>query len=287
MEVQMTDFENAAFAVFIVLLTRAVLSQNLNFYLPISKVDENMQRAQHRDALRTEKFYFRKDIFLPNSSRSSSATNSGSSSPVGSGCGCDEGTNGVHRFPPKKEKRMRNCFPEFPPPPEEYATKKVQDEYEEMTVAEVMNGKVRIFSGVVQYLVRLTIVSFKGRNPGLIPLVSEYIDTLDVDHRQRSRLFEYLDFIRKRSTGQLQTPATWIRGFVRSHPAYKFDSVVSEEINYDLLKEVDEMWVSYSRITVVALLIEGPDSERGVKKAPELLPEYYTGRDEDQGSIGL
>jgi len=29
------------------------------------------------------------------------------------------------------------------------------------------------------------------------------------------------------------------------------------------------------------------DSERGVKKAPELLPEYYTGRDEDQGSIGL
>ena len=28
-------------------------------------------------------------------------------------------------------------------------------------------------------------------------------------------------------------------------------------------------------------------SERGVKKAPELLPEYYTGRDEDQGSIGL
>ena len=29
------------------------------------------------------------------------------------------------------------------------------------------------------------------------------------------------------------------------------------------------------------------DSERGVKKAPELLPEYYTGRDEDQDSIGL
>jgi len=32
-----------------------------------------------------------------------------------------------------------------------------------------------------------------------------------------------------------------MRNFVRSHPAYKFDSVVSEEINYDLLKEVDEM----------------------------------------------
>jgi glutamate--cysteine ligase catalytic subunit len=38
MEVQMTDFENAAFAVFVVLLSRAILSFNLNFYIPISKV---------------------------------------------------------------------------------------------------------------------------------------------------------------------------------------------------------------------------------------------------------
>lgn len=38
MEVQLTDFENAAFSVFIVLLTRAILSFNLNFYMPISKV---------------------------------------------------------------------------------------------------------------------------------------------------------------------------------------------------------------------------------------------------------
>lgn len=89
----------------------------------------------------------------------------------------------------------------------------------------------------------LTHAPLQGRNTGLITLVYEYVDTLDVNDRQRSRLFEYLDFIRKRSTGELQTPATWIRNFVRSHPAYKFDSVVSEEINYDLLKEVDEMWV--------------------------------------------
>lgn len=34
----MTDFENAAFAVFLVLLTRAILAFNLNFYVPISKV---------------------------------------------------------------------------------------------------------------------------------------------------------------------------------------------------------------------------------------------------------
>jgi len=39
MEVQITDFENAAFSVFIVLLSRAILSLGLNFYMPISKVN--------------------------------------------------------------------------------------------------------------------------------------------------------------------------------------------------------------------------------------------------------
>ena len=38
MEVQITDFENAAFAVFVVLLSRAILHFNLNLYIPISKV---------------------------------------------------------------------------------------------------------------------------------------------------------------------------------------------------------------------------------------------------------
>ena len=38
MEIQLTDFENAAYAIFIVLLTRAILSYGLNFYIPISKV---------------------------------------------------------------------------------------------------------------------------------------------------------------------------------------------------------------------------------------------------------
>ena len=142
MDVQITDFENAAFSVFIVLLTRAVLSLNLNFYLPISKVDENMERSQHRDALHTEKFYFRKDIFLPNSSRSSSANSSGLSSPTGNDCGCNGTSNGFNYHPPKKANKMRNCFPEVPPPPEEYSARKVEDEYEEMTVTEVMNGKV-------------------------------------------------------------------------------------------------------------------------------------------------
>lgn len=38
MEVQLTDFENAAYSIFIVLLSRAILTFGLNFYMPISKV---------------------------------------------------------------------------------------------------------------------------------------------------------------------------------------------------------------------------------------------------------
>lgn len=61
-EVQITDFENAAIACFIALLTRVILEYRLNFRIPISKVDENMQKAQTRDALRSERFWFRKNI---------------------------------------------------------------------------------------------------------------------------------------------------------------------------------------------------------------------------------
>uniref|UniRef100_A0A5F5PFE0 Glutamate--cysteine ligase n=1 Tax=Equus caballus TaxID=9796 RepID=A0A5F5PFE0_HORSE len=62
MEVQLTDFENSAYVVFVVLLTRVILSYKLDFLIPLSKVDENMKVAQKRDAVLQEMFYFRKDI---------------------------------------------------------------------------------------------------------------------------------------------------------------------------------------------------------------------------------
>ncbi|ORX61668.1 GCS-domain-containing protein [Hesseltinella vesiculosa] len=63
MEVQLSDFENSAYSVFIVLLTRAILTFGLNFYMPISKVDENMQTAQKRGAAANDRFYFRKNVY--------------------------------------------------------------------------------------------------------------------------------------------------------------------------------------------------------------------------------
>ena len=40
----------------------------------------------------------------------------------------------------------------------------------------------------------------------------------------------YIDLVVQRATGELPTPAAWIRTFVQSHPAYKHDSVVSQEV---------------------------------------------------------
>lgn len=51
-------------------------------------------------------------------------------------------------------------------------------------------------------------------------------------------LVQYMILICKRASGDLQTTATWIREFIRNHPAYAHDSVVSEEIAHDLVMEM-------------------------------------------------
>jgi glutamate--cysteine ligase catalytic subunit len=46
----------------------------------------------------------------------------------------------------------------------------------------------------------------------------------------------YLRFLSDRATGQIATGATFIRQFVTEHPGYNRDSLVTKEINYDLLQ---------------------------------------------------
>lgn len=84
MEVQFTEFENAAHSIFIVLLTRVILSYHLNLTVPISKVEENMKRAEHRDAVLKQKFYFR--------------TNPDEETPKIHELSCDEVINGGRGF---------------------------------------------------------------------------------------------------------------------------------------------------------------------------------------------
>ncbi|KAI0085186.1 glutamate-cysteine ligase catalytic subunit [Irpex rosettiformis] len=180
MEVQPTDFENAAFAVFIVLVSRAILHYSLNFYIPISKVDENMRRAQRRNAAREEKFYFRKDVFpagvpSPLSTPLSSPHSSGASSPIES--------NGVNGNIHHKPRKLQNCFGEVPKPETSDVFGPIEDEYEEFTLDEIFNGKGDQFLG-------------------LLGLVRAYLDTLEVEASELLRIREYLDLIEQRSNGK-------------------------------------------------------------------------------------
>lgn len=63
MELQMNDFENAALVVFLSLLTRTILSYRIDLRIPISFVQENMERAQIRNTIKEKKFYFSRNIF--------------------------------------------------------------------------------------------------------------------------------------------------------------------------------------------------------------------------------
>ncbi|KAI9319784.1 glutamate-cysteine ligase-domain-containing protein [Dichotomocladium elegans] len=184
MEVQLTDFENAAFSVFIVLLTRVILSFGLNLYIPISKVDENMKTAHKRGAVVNDKFYFRKNVFSDG----------------------NDTTNGV------------------------------EDEYDLLSMDEIINGQENGF-------------------PGFVPLIHNYLDSTNIDIETRCKLTGYLSLISKRASGELMTGATYLRKLVTSHPDYKQDSVVSPAITYDLVTTVDRI-------------------ARGDLKAPELLGDF-------------
>ena len=200
MEIQITDFENAAFSVFVVLITRAILSFNLNFYIPIPRTTENMETAHRRDAVLNDKFYFRRDVLPKRQAR----------------------LNGSASQPASGATTPQPSRPATPVGP-------VEDEYELMTVDEIINGKL------------------DGGFPGLIPLVESYLDTVNVDVETRCELAQYLALIKGRANGTLWTAAKWIRHFVREHKDYKQDSVVSDGIAYDLVKAAERITVNEGR----------------------------------------
>ncbi|CAM9655822.1 unnamed protein product, partial [Ectocarpus sp. 12 AP-2014] len=55
------------------------------------------------------------------------------------------------------------------------------------------------------------------------------------------RPIRYLDHLRKRAAGEIMTTAAWLRKFVTSHPGYGKDSVVTDEIAYDLVQACQEI----------------------------------------------
>ncbi|KAA8497587.1 Glutamate--cysteine ligase catalytic subunit [Porphyridium purpureum] len=199
MDIQLTDFENAALAVFTVLTSRVILAYRLNLYVPMSKVDANMAIAHERDALRNQRFFFRRNIFHHASVQP----------PQSFLCSCGSEHGPV--FDWGREFSCPDCDPSDP----EFCGL--------LSMDEIVNGKL-VENGF----------SF----PGLIPLIKGYLEALEVKPETRAKIYEYLDFISARASGRLLTLASYIREVVTNHPAYKQDSVVSQEICTDLLEHL-------------------------------------------------
>ena len=202
MEVQLTDFENAAYTVFVVLLTRVLVVFDLNLLLPLSLIDDNMRRAHARCPVRTQKWWFRKDV-TPDMSRDRERSSSFSRNR------CSESD-----YLPPMPSSMKGGSSEA----NESSTDTTEEElFEEMTLQEIMNGKGDYF-------------------PGLVPLIYAYLEHIHCEASAFQRIDAYLVFLSHRAAGELQTGADWIRNFVTSHPDYKHDSIVSPSIAHDLMK---------------------------------------------------
>ncbi len=167
MELQFHDFENAAFVIFIALLTRVLCQFNLNLYMPITAVDLNMERAQMRDAVVAQRFFWRKLAVAT----------------AGGGTG--------------------------------------DDSMVQITADEIVNGGSTFI--------------------GLLPLIERHLDTTQVDAQLRASVAPYLRFVSDRAAGRLMTGARWQREFVMAHPQYGYDSVVTDAIGFDLLKEIEKL----------------------------------------------
>lgn len=234
MEVQVTDFENAAFSVFIVLLTRAILSFGLNFYIPISKVDDNMKRAHCRDAVQTQKYFFRKEVYRTRprhrgsgataaanaaAARARSQTPSRATSPGAGARSSSQRVASRGTEPTSQHERTASSVRSSRAPSPELGA--VEDEYAEMTLDEIING-TREASSESDAAVEASGGNSNSnsgagagagangndegsgatRFPGLVGLVYTYLDSLNVDVETRYELGLYLDLVAARANGE-------------------------------------------------------------------------------------
>ena len=87
----------------------------------------------------------------------------------------------------------------------------------ELTIDEIFNGsKEYNYPGLMHYLKLISVKIFNAE---------KYCE-------------KYLSFLSKRASGELWTDAKYIRNFVLNHPKYNKDSIINEEMNYDLIEHI-------------------------------------------------
>lgn len=213
LEAQTTDFENAAYCVFVILLTRVILAYKLNFLMPISLVDENMKEGQKIDAIRNSRFHFRRSVMHKSSSKPLCT--------VIENPNTDRNRNG--EFSSYQATHNRPLSGRQNGLAGQRTSDDIKDCTRLMTANEIINGS----SDFV----------------GLIPIINHYVDSFDdgSDRNSVLKVKRYLKLISDRASLQTKTTARFIRDYVKFHPKYTNDSVVNEEVNYDLISLLDKI----------------------------------------------
>ena len=72
--------------------------------------------------------------------------------------------------------------------------------------------------------------------PGLLNFIKDEIKNCNkTDISKKENLYKFVDYLEKKTKGEIWTDAKYIRNFVDNHPKYNKDSIITEEINYDLI----------------------------------------------------
>lgn len=97
------------------------------------------------------------------------------------------------------------------------------DQFVEMTIADIFEGNEEI------------------GNTGLIEIFQKYMEVREYNDEHKKFYNSVLGLLLRRAKGELKTGARYMRDFVLNHPDYKKDSVVSDSICYDLVKEIRDL----------------------------------------------
>ncbi|KAL8778718.1 MAG: hypothetical protein Q9213_007271 [Squamulea squamosa] len=255
MEVQMTDFENAAFAIFIMLLSRTILYFDLNLHMPISMIDENMENAHTRDAVNCERFHLRSDPLsgakptsastaveprvdnTPNSQDSitpisdgihespgSEATESSTGADASSSTTSLSSISSDASLPPycpdniTRSKRSSSDADLA----EDQPKKRPHSAAQQPSVSQQKPDPHEEFP--LQSISSLINGNPSTGSPGFIPLIKRYLDQTHDLHSgttARAKINQYLALIAARASGKAWTAAKWQREFVKGHEDYR------------------------------------------------------------------
>lgn len=217
MEIQLTDFENAAYSVFVALAGKAILQYCPDFYIPILKIDANMQTAHEVDAATNAKFWFKNPAMARLKHHEFKGYDlSWFDRFINDGNDLLQ-QNGVYL-----NGYTSNGYTDDHTPPNEV----------KMSADEIINGTDE-FPGLVRMIIKYVATVLV---PESITNANSHCKTAAAAE-ELVRLQQYLALVSGRALGKIPTTARFLRDFVLAHPDYNKDSKVGESINYDLIQE--------------------------------------------------